>query len=58
MHRADGSEDAGTGSANCALAGLLASLDGTPPGLVRARVVQVCDPPRQPQDMAQEHPNL
>ena len=27
MHRADGSEDAGTGSANCALAGLLASLD-------------------------------
>jgi len=40
MHRADGSEDAGTGSANCALAGLLASLDGTPPGLVRARVMQ------------------
>mmetsp|Transcript_30873 Transcript_30873/g.104796 ORF Transcript_30873/g.104796 Transcript_30873/m.104796 type:complete len:174 (+) Transcript_30873:553-1074(+) len=31
MHRSDGSEDAGTGSANCALVGLLASLapDGT-----------------------------
>ena len=26
MHRADGSEDAGTGSANCALVGLLARL--------------------------------
>lgn len=30
MHRADGSEDAGTGSANCCLVGLLASLHATP----------------------------
>ena len=39
MHRKDGTEDAGTGSANCALVGLLASLQDTP-GVVRARVTQ------------------
>lgn len=31
MHRADGTEDAGTGSANCALMGLLAKLSPPPP---------------------------
>ena len=43
MHRANGTEDAGTGAANACLAGVLASL-APPPGcaaaLVRARVVQ------------------
>lgn len=43
MHRADGTEDAGTGSANCVLMGLLASLSPPPAGAtatVAKRIVQ------------------
>lgn len=39
MHRQNGTEDAGTGSANCALLGLLASLEPSP-GTVQAHIVQ------------------
>jgi len=39
MHRSDGTEDAGTGSANCCLIGLLASL-ATSPGVVSASILQ------------------
>ena len=39
MHRQNGTEDAGTGSANCALLGLLASLAPSP-GTLQARIVQ------------------
>ena len=39
MHRADGTEDAGTGGANCALIGLLASLNTTE-SVVKASILQ------------------
>ena len=39
MHRADGSEDAGTGSANCALMGLLAALASPPPAGSQSRLI-------------------
>ena len=40
MHRSDGSEDAGTGSANCALVGLLASASSDDGTVVSARILQ------------------